>query len=246
MGQSSQWGEENSQTFIDYGRYFVPERDHQYWIVCQLIPPISGRFNILELCCGEGLLAGALLANFPDCVVYGLDGSPTMLAKAKSNLSCYGQRFIGEHFDLADLGWRKRNWSPRAVVSSLAIHHLDAAGKQGLYQDVYQMLLPGGVFLIADLIEPTSSSANELAAKEWDRSVRQRALEADGNPEKFDIFQREAWNLYRNPDPDFDKPSPLLDQLKWLEIAGFIAVDVFWLKAGHAIFGGQKTKERVK
>ena len=42
---------------------------------------------------------------------------------------------------------------------------------------------------------------------------------------------------------DIDKPSPLLTQLKWLEQAGFKAVDVFWMQAGHAIFGGWKPED---
>jgi hypothetical protein len=47
--------------------------------------------------------------------------------------------------------------------------------------------------------------------------------------------------MYRYPDQDgIDKPSRLLDQLKWLEQAGFADVDVFWMQAGHALFGGQK------
>ena len=42
-------------------------------------------------------------------------------------------------------------------------------------------------------------------------------------------------------EPDsIDKPSPLFDQLKWLDKAGFTDVDVFWMKVGHAIFGGRK------
>ena len=58
---SSDWGAQNSQTFIDYGRYFVPEREQQIETICVLIPPRNTPFNILELCCGEGLLARALL-----------------------------------------------------------------------------------------------------------------------------------------------------------------------------------------
>jgi tRNA (cmo5U34)-methyltransferase len=243
MDQSSRWGEETSKIFIDYGRYFVPERELQFQIISQLIPLVSGTFSILELCCGEGMLAKALLNHFPDCVIYGLDGSLTMLEKAETNLSVYKERFFSEQFDLLDSGWRKRKWDCLAVVSSLAIHHLDADEKQELYQDIFRILGPGGVFLIADLIEPASTLGTELAANEWDSSVRQRALEIDGSLDKFNIFKQEAWNLFRHPDPDFDKPSPLLDQLKWLETAGFSAVDVFWMKAGHAIFGGQKGKD---
>lgn len=39
---------------------------------------------------------------------------------------------------------------------------------------------------------------------------------------------------------DLAVPSRLLDQLKWLEEAGFQQVDVYWMQAGHAIYGGEK------
>jgi tRNA (cmo5U34)-methyltransferase len=44
---------------------------------------------------------------------------------------------------------------------------------------------------------------------------------------------------YFNPQ-DIDQPARLYDQLRWLEQAGFCDVDVFWMQAGHAIFGGRK------
>ena len=51
--------------------------------------------------------------------------------------------------------------------------------------------------------------------------------------------------MYSALDADpIDKPSTLLEQLRWLEAAGFAAVDVFWMEAGHAIFGGVKPGDR--
>jgi len=51
--------------------------------------------------------------------------------------------------------------------------------------------------------------------------------------------REERWNFYADPDPDpIDQPSPLIDQLRWLAEAGLSGVDVHWLKAGHAVFGG--------
>jgi tRNA (cmo5U34)-methyltransferase len=235
------WSEEASQTFIDFGRYFVPERELQIEAFCDLIPPRDQSFNILELCCGEGLLAGALLERFPSCTVYGFDGSPAMLEHAQQRLASYRERFQTRLFDLADRSWRAPEWPVHAVVSSLTIHHLDGAGKQQLFQDVARLLQPGGVFLIADVIAPASAAGAALAAKAWDAAVRQRALEIDGNQEAFGYFEREKWNMYRYPDPDdIDKPSRLLDQLNWLEQVGFADVDVFWMKAGHALFGGRR------
>ena len=54
-------------------------------------------------------------------------------------------------------------------------------------------------------------------------------------------FRDEKWNYYADPDAHpIDQPSPLFDQLTWLAAAGFEAVDVYWMKAGQAIYGGRK------
>ncbi len=235
------WSEEASQTFIDFGRYFVPEREQQIATFVDLIPAYEQPFTILELCCGDGLLAGALLEHFESCTVCGMDGSPAMLDHAQRQLAQYGDRFRPQLFDLADSAWRTTQQPVHAVVSSLTIHHLDGTEKQRLFRDMAQLLESDGVVLIADVIAPASRAGAELAAKAWDAAVRQRALEIDGNLDAVAYFEREQWNMYRYPDEgDIDKPSRLLDQLKWLEQAGFADVDVFWMQAGHALFGGRK------
>lgn len=232
------WSEDNSQEFIDYGRYFVPAREAQIAIISRLIPDTDEPFHVLELCCGEGLLAEAILARHPSCTLHGYDGSPAMLRKATARLARFGQRFQAQQFDLADAGWRRQLDPVRAVVSSLCIHHLDGRQKAALYDDVAQLLVPGGVFIIADLIKPATATGQALAAEEWDGIVRRQALEQDGDETAFGQFQQMKWNIYRHPDP-FDKPSPIYDQLLWLKSAGFETVDVFWMAAGHAIYGGR-------
>jgi tRNA (cmo5U34)-methyltransferase len=235
------WSEAASRTFIDLGRYFVPEREQQIAAFVDLIPARDQPFSVLELCCGEGLLAGALLERFPTCTVYGFDGSPAMLEHARQQLAQYGDRFQTQLFDLADSSWRALERPVHAVVSSLTIHHLDGVEKRQLFHDIYRLLESGGIFLIADVIAPASRAGAELAAKAWDAAVRKRALEIDGNLDAVAYFEREQWNMYRHPDvDDIDKPSRLFDQLKWLEQVGFADVDVFWMLAGHALFGGRK------
>lgn len=138
--------------------------------------------------------------------------------------------------------WREFPFPVYAVVSSLAIHHLDGTEKQALFKDMASILVPGGSFIIADLTEPMDRFGQKLAADTWDEIVRQRSLDLDGDLRGYDYFCELGWNHYAQsePDPDsIDKPSSLFDQLKWLEQAGFTDVDVFWMKAGHAIFGGR-------
>lgn len=238
---ANKWDEESSHTFIDYGRYFVPERETQLETIAALIPRFEGPFAILDLACGEGLLSQALLEKYPESQVIGMDGSPEMLASAKRRLARFGPRFQASQFDLFDRSWHKVLSTVEVIVSSLAIHHLDSEQKRVLFRDVFGMLSPGGVFVLADLIQPANRLGWELAADAWDEAVRQRSLQLDGNLEGFEAFENQHWNLYRYFDPqDIDKPSGLLDQLKWLKAAGFADVDVYWMRAGHAIFGGFK------
>lgn len=241
MNEKPTWSEEASATFIDYGRYFVPDREQQIQTICQLIPPQEETFIVMELSHGEGLLAEAILQTFPTAVVQGYDISPQMRQTAQDKLTGFDGRFHTHHFDLREHSWRQPDYTPQAIVTSLTVHHLDGPGKQQLFQDMYTILALGGAFIIADLIEPASAWGIKLAANAWDEVVKERALEIDGHTAFFAEFERLQWNLFRHPDPDFDKPSPLFDQLKWLEEAGFTAVDVYWLRAGHAIFGGYKS-----
>jgi len=234
-----QWSEESSQYFIDYAAYFVPDRAAQLETICALIPAQPEPFHVVELCCGEGLLARAVLERFPVCHLHGYDGSSTMLDKARTVLQPFGERFTLHPFDLAATDWRSFPWPTQAVVSSLAIHHLDGAQKRELYRDLYQLLNPGGALIIADLIQPVHSLGVQVTARAWDEAVRQAALARDGTETAFEVFHRDHWNIYHYPDP-MDKPSGLYEQLRWLEEAGFSAVDVYCLKAGHAIYGGRK------
>jgi hypothetical protein len=78
-----------------------------------------------------------------------------------------------------------------------------------------------------------------VVAQTWDEAVKQRSLKLSGSSDAFDFFVREKWNIFTYPDP-MDKPSGLFEQLQWLAAAGFTAVDVYWMQAGHAIYGGSK------
>lgn len=229
--------------YIDYSRYFIPEREEQILTICNQIQPPDGAMRIVELCCGEGLLAGALLERFPSCSVLAMDGAPKMIETAKQNLARYGGRVEYQQFNLAEMEWRSMAAPPDAVVSSLAIHHLDDAGKRSLFDDMFIALKPGGAFVIADVLKLATGLAKSHAAEAWKRVVRRTCAEIDGNLDKYQYFLESGWNLHELPAPKpVDKPSRLLDQLNWLTEAGFVNVDVFWMKAGFAVFGGYKAE----
>lgn len=233
------WEDDDTRTFLEYGSLFVPDRELQIELMVGLLPDLPGEFHLLDVGCGEGLLAEAVLERFEDAFVHGLDGSPGMLRRAAARCAPYGDRFTGESFDLAGGEWRRQPFPVTGVVSSLALHHLDGMGKRTLFRDLYDLLEPGGVLLIADLIEPASRAGREAAADAWDDAVRQRSRALRGSTEALERFRELEWNLFRHPDPA-DTPSPLFDQLTWLAEAGFSGPDVYWMKAGHAVYGARK------
>ena len=238
---TTHWDENHSRSFLDFGRYFVPERERQIDIIADLIPPPAKRALLVELCPGEGLLSRALLERFADCHVLALDGSAEMRARTRETCRDHAERLATAAFELEQGDWRRFAEPPHAIVSSLAIHHLDGQQKRTLFADLAAALSPGGVIVVADIVRPPSVSGLAIAARQWDEAVRARALAIDGDLAAFAEFNRLGWNYFRNPDGEpIDKPSSLAEQLSWLAEAGFAAVDCAWLFAGHAIFSGRK------
>ena len=52
-------------------------------------------------------------------------------------------------FDLAETAWRRFDVPAHAVVSSLAVHHLDGPGKQALFRDMGRAIAPCGRLILA-------------------------------------------------------------------------------------------------
>jgi tRNA (cmo5U34)-methyltransferase len=103
--------------------------------------------RILELGTGTGETARRVLARHPQAHLTGIDSSPEMLARAREELPEADLRVARLEdplptgpFDL--------------VVSALAVHHLDSAGKTDLFHRVRDVLAPQGVFVMADVVVP--------------------------------------------------------------------------------------------
>jgi tRNA (cmo5U34)-methyltransferase len=234
------WNETDSRIYREIAAVAVPRRDEQIAALVGLAPfAADEEFAIVELACGEGLLAVALLQAYPRARYLGLDGSDSMRRVTAARIEAYGIRASVTAFDLASPDWLPRAEGAGLVVSSLCVHHLDGSGKQALFAAVFERLAPGGALLLADLIEPAGPEARAWFADSWDRSVGEQSVARSGSDELRRRFEVEHWNYYRYPDP-IDRPSGLLEQLSWLRAAGFDAVDCFWMCAGHAVFGGYK------
>jgi tRNA (cmo5U34)-methyltransferase len=111
--------------------------------------------RVLELGTGTGETALRVRAKHPDARWVGIDSSEAMLARARERLPDADlrlQRLEDElpsgPFDL--------------VVSALALHHLDGAGKRELFSRVAGVLRPDGWFVLGDVVVPPAGEEGPI------------------------------------------------------------------------------------
>ncbi|GAC1474937.1 MAG: hypothetical protein NVS2B12_27470 [Ktedonobacteraceae bacterium] len=242
--QANQWSESDSASFIDLAEIFVPGRTEQIAALLHLVPAqVDEHFTIVELASGEGKLAEAILEKFSACHYVALDGSELMRTRMATRLARFSDRLEIRPFDIAEQAWRTTLPSPlRCVLSSLCVHHLSSQGKLELFRDMAAHLEPNGALLLADIIEPATPHVAQLFARQYDELVREQSLALRGNLSGYEQFQAMKWNYftYDYGEQTYDQPSLLSDQLRWLASAGFAHADCYWLRAGHAVYGGYR------
>lgn len=166
-----------------------------------LLDALPGQVDrLIDLGTGDGRLIALVRTRFPGLSAIGLDSSPPMLARAaerlgrtRLELSRHDLNQTLPPLPLAD-----------AVVSGLAIHHVDDERKRALFTEIHDVLRPGGVFVNLELV-------------------------ASATPELHARFRHEIGRVEDDP---ADRLADLSEQMRWLREAGFDYVDCHfkWLE----------------
>lgn len=128
-------------------RNLIPEFDGFYGAAVDALdlPPNA---KVADLGAGTGIMAAQVLRRFPDARFELVDVSDKMLALAKKRFA----DFAGFLFVLSDFD----SWTPQgeydAVVSALAIHHIEDSAKLSLYKKIFGALKDGGMFVNAEQV----------------------------------------------------------------------------------------------
>lgn len=237
------WESSDTDLFLKYGRSFTPLReDAGFWISEIIKSEFEHKktTEVVDLCPGAGWLSSKVLERVPNAHITAYDRDPKMLERTLNSCSEFENQIQTKIFEIHDKKWRGELNHPDAIVSSLAIHHLNDHQKLQLYQDMYAALAPGGWLLIFDLIMFQTKVQRELLRKYYDQEVSLRSNEEFGSDEAFAAFKKSEWNYYKYFNDPVDKPSTLPLNLEGLKNAGFQKVDCFFNMAGHALYGGKK------
>ena len=103
--------------------------------------------RILDLGCGTGELLASIRGRWPETVCAGLDLSPRMLEVARRKLGEGAELVQGE---AGSLPFREEQFD--VVLCTDSFHHYPDPGR--VLEEVARVLLPGGVFLLADTTAP--------------------------------------------------------------------------------------------
>jgi len=191
--------------------------------------------NILDLGCGDGALTKLLYDLYPENTYYLLDGSKTMLDKAKKNINSKKAVFINETFENFITDSEKENFYS-FIYSSMAIHHLEHHKKKELYSKIYTSLAHNGLFINIDVVLPVSGKTEEIQFKLWIDYINS-LLEKEKKQEEIGTHDNLP-NIYKNKSEN--KPSSLLSQLRMLEDIGFKDVECYHKNGVFALFAGIK------
>ncbi|MBE8998586.1 class I SAM-dependent methyltransferase [Nostoc sp. LEGE 12447] len=206
-------------------RVLIPCFDDFYKTAVEIIPSERiAPIKVLDLGAGTGLYSGMVQSVFPNAEFTLLDLAPEMLEKAKLRFSKMGKFpkiLIGDYID-TDLGD-----SYDLIISALSIHHLSDFEKELLYQRIYDVLNPGGIFVNADQVLGKTPDLEKLYRQHWLDSIRAKGI----SKEDLKAAQKRM---------EYDRMATLEIQLHWLEAAGFQNVDCWYKNFSFAVFGGYR------
>lgn len=204
-------------------RCLVPPFDAFYGAALDVIEdwrPTSD-FRVLDLGAGTGLFSSLLQNRFKNARLHLIDASEAMLKQAKQRFS----ENPSVSFEVADMERVDLGVSWDAIISALAIHHLEDDAKKDLFRRIRAALRPDGLFVNAEQVAGATQQSDERNIRMWNRGIR--ALEA---PE--DEIAKAAERMA------FDRCASVGDQMDWMKEAGFADVDCVFKSWRFAVLVG--------
>ncbi len=199
---------------------------------------------VIDLGGGSGRLAERILERYPQATVWVVDQSEAFLTLSGERLARFGDR---AHCLQAQLQseWSERfPDSPRAIVSTSAIHHLDASEKQQLYQQCANCLAPGGVLMNGDEVRPESDEEYLSYCRRWVAHMHEQ-MDAGRVPESlheallgWETRNVQQFGMPRSSGDDCHETAAA--QLSYFRSAGLEQTELIWHEELWGVLFGRK------
>lgn len=148
-------------------QHYAVDREERFTVIADVVEHVAGdraRPLLLDLGCGPGSLAARLAARLPAAEIVAVDMDPVLLGLGRAHhgrAARYVDAVIGED------GWTDRlelRAPLDAAVSTTALHYLSQPALLRTYQQLADLLRPGGIVVNGDHFPPRSPSSSRLTA----------------------------------------------------------------------------------
>lgn len=245
MEQKSKWQtKELTKAFLEGVRGAIPGADLQFAVIGKIADQwCNTPKRILDLGCGNGILGRFLLNRFSLASGLFVDFSGPMLDAARQSTESLPNAAV-EKADFGSPRWievAKGHGAFDIVVSGFAIHHQPDERKKALYSEIFDLLMPSGVFLNLEHV----ASATAAGEKLFDEFFVDHLHSFHKNTNSKASHDAIADEYYNRPDKKENILASVEDQCQWLREIGFVDVDCFFKVFELALFGGRKTSNKT-
>ena len=183
--------------------------------------------NILDVCCGTGILTQLVSNKFPSANICGIDFSSGMLNVAKERFK--NKNYIFHNFDLLDK--EKINSIDDKfdlVVSSFGIHNIHSKEKKvEALQNIATLMKSGSTFITCDILK----GDNEEEQLSYYNVQKNHLLKS------FNEKETQDWLTLLDEEDD---PEKWQDNQEILKLAGLTNAQLLWKKDFLAIWKAEK------
>lgn len=201
------WTDEQRATeYLGRADRLPHRREGEDVLVRDLSGALPGR--VLDLGCGDGRLTALTLDAYPESTALLVDMSAPMLDAARARFNSDPRVTFATH-DLEDA--LPFDGPFDAIITSLAVHHVEDERKRTLYAEIADLLTPGGVFANLEIVKSPTQALHDR----WRDEMGAR------------------------DDPN-DRLRDMTSQLEWINEAGLENVDCIWKWRSLALLRGQR------
>lgn len=198
----------------------------------------SRSLKALDLGVGTGVFSKRFLEKYTNSKVVAIDGADSMLELAKTRLGELTQRVEWVLSDFQTMPTKvTKPETFDVVISSYALHHLDAQKKLSVLKSVVQAIKPTGWFLNADIVVAEAPDVERRIQEIRVEAVTERAPAQDNRFRSTDTTRQFLNDLEAT---EQDQPQTLDKDLQILRESGIANAEVFWKEYREAVIGGLK------